>query len=140
MTTTAWAPDHAPVGYPPVSPEAVDSPPTQARPTGGGQVPVEQRAQDLCANVVRTRCADLAFPVERYEGFVYWRTVFEQAAQEMTLRAGHELAQMADGGLSARKISTLLAEAGLSLSPSGVEQAIKRARAAAAEAEMEMES
>lgn len=139
MTDTAvadvtWVPDHAPMSEVHTSPVQEDpevhSPPVQEEadaPTP--RVPVDSAAAAVFLNITR-RFSDVGDPVERYELLVYWRAVLEQAAMEMTVHTGYALADLQESGLSSRKISALLAEAGHTLSASGVEQAIKRTRGA----------
>lgn len=129
-----WVPDHAPASDPHIPPvhheDQVHSPPVHEPPTPGRPPSVEDRAQALVDNIIAKHLADLCYPLERYEGIVGWRSVLLLAAQKMTAEADAELACLADEGLSARKISAQLGEQGSTLSPSGVEQAVKRARAA----------
>lgn len=134
MTAVAdmtWVPDHDPmseVHTPPVHEgEQVHSLPVQEVPTE--PVPVDAAAARLFLNITR-KFSDVEDPVKRYELLVYWRAVLERAATEMSVHAGYALLDLQGSGLSARKISAVLAEAGCVLSPSGVEQGIARAKSA----------
>lgn len=123
MITTAavdWTPDHAPLS------EKVHTSPVQVP---GRFVPVPERVTTLFLNITR-KFSHVKDPVERYELCLYWRSVLEQAAAELTAYAGCALAELQDSGLSSRKISALLTDRGCRLSPSGVEQAIARGRSA----------
>lgn len=123
-----WAPDHAPLSdlnTSPVQPgEQVHSPPVDL---STSRVPADAAAARLFLNITR-KFSHVEDPVQRYELLVYWRTVLEQAAVEMSVHTGYALAELQQRGLSARKISALLGDAGFTLSPSGVDQAIKRTR------------
>ncbi len=102
----------------------VHTAPEQAHTT---PVPVERRADALCLAIGKKIDNDTE-PARRYEQYVYWRSVLELAAVEMTVHAGYALRELQDSGLSSRKISGVLAEAGIRLSPSGVELAIGRTK------------
>lgn len=138
-----WAPDHAPPAELPTRPvrlEALALRPTVQQPLTGcvpgalpptrsRQVPPEERALALCESIVG-KLGLLSDPVARYRAMAYWRGALERAAMEMTACGDTELVKLADGGLSAAKISQLLTDAKCPLSKSGVEQALKRSRAA----------
>lgn len=111
------------------------APPPAVAPAPATAVPVEDRAEGLWNSIAAKHIGGLESPLERYIAQIYWRSVLTRAAQMMTASADFELAAMADEGLSYRKISALLAEAGCILSRSGVEQAVTRARAAEAQDE-----
>lgn len=72
--------------------------------------------------------AELDDPVERYAWRVYWRMVFEAAAEEMTVQSGCELMDLRLSGSKAPEIHRMLTEAGFSISPSGVRHLLELAQ------------